>query len=198
MLFRSEEMRLVPIKHGKREKGWVKNVIGIGLSYGFIEPLESTGLLTTHENIIRLMDILNRRQGYVTRMERETYNHVTEIVTEGFAGFVAGHYAFSKRNDTPYWRHVTQEIHYQPTMSNEFRPRQDTYSSIGVHLSDYKYDNTQQGLAFVLAGMGARSVATPSIIEYYTKNANVSMDKDRKSTRLNSSHSQQSRMPSSA
>lgn len=170
------EMRLVHIKHGKREKGWVKNVIGIGLSYGFIEPLESTGLLTTHENIIRLIDILNRRQGYVTRMERETYNHITEIVTEGFAGFVAGHYAFSKRNDTPYWRHVTQEIHYQPTMDSEFKSRQDTYSSIGITVSDYKYDNTQQGLAFILAGMGVRCVSTPSIIQYYTEFVKMPMD----------------------
>jgi tryptophan halogenase len=171
-----DEMRFVPIKHGKREKGWVKNVVGIGLSYGFIEPLESTGLLTTHENIIRLMDILNRRDGYVTRMEIETYNHITEIVTEGFAGFVAGHYAFSKRNDTPYWRYVTQEIHYQPTMDNQFKSRQDTYSSLAVNLSDYRYDNTQQGLAFIMAGMGVKCVSTPSIIEHYTRSANQSME----------------------
>lgn len=171
-----DEMRFVPIKHGKREKIWVKNVVGIGLSYGFIEPLESTGLLTTHENIIRLMDLLNRRNGYLTRMEIENFNFVADGTTDGFAGFVSAHYAFSMRTDTPYWRWATQEVHYQPNMMDKFSPRIDSYANIANFITDYKYDYTQQGLAFILAGMGARSVATPSIIEQYTKNANVSMD----------------------
>ena len=49
----------IKFKHGKRRLGWCQNVIGIGLSYGFLEPLESTGLFTTHENILRLVDTLN-------------------------------------------------------------------------------------------------------------------------------------------
>lgn len=171
-----DEMRLVLIKHGKREKIWVKNVVGIGLSYGFIEPLESTGLLTTHENIIRLIDVLNRRDGYVTRMEVESFNHVADGTTDGFAGFVSSHYAFSKRTDTPYWKYVTQELHYQPDMDDKFRPRQDPFSNLAINITDYKYDHTQQGLAFILAGLGVKSVSTPSIIEYYTKAANINID----------------------
>ena len=45
------EIRKINIRHGVRERGWVKNVVGVGLAYGFIEPLESTGLVSTHEMI---------------------------------------------------------------------------------------------------------------------------------------------------
>ena len=44
------EIKELDIKHGYREKAWELNCLSIGLSYGFVEPLESTGLLTTHEN----------------------------------------------------------------------------------------------------------------------------------------------------
>ena len=67
------EIQLIDIKHGYREKAWELNCVAIGMSYGFIEPLESTGLLTTHENILRLVDVLNRRQGYVTGIERQWF-----------------------------------------------------------------------------------------------------------------------------
>jgi tryptophan halogenase len=169
------EMRLVTIKHGKREKGWVKNVVGIGLSYGFVEPLESTGLLTTHENIIKLMDILNRRTGYVSKMEKEIFNDNVDGTVDGFALFVSVHYAFSMRTDTPYWKWATQQAHYQPTISEKFKNRQDAYGNLGFHLTDYRYDSTQQGLAFILAGLGVKSVSTPAAIEHYTEAAGVSM-----------------------
>ena len=45
----------------------IATFIGIGLSYGFLEPLESTGLFTTHENILRLIDTFQRRDGHIHR-----------------------------------------------------------------------------------------------------------------------------------
>ena len=73
------EPRLIDIRHGVRKKAWAGNVVGVGLSYGFIEPLESTGLLTTHETIIRLVESLNRRDGWITRTEREIFNYSSEL-----------------------------------------------------------------------------------------------------------------------
>jgi tryptophan halogenase len=161
--------RLVEIRHGKRESGWINNVVGVGLSYGFVEPLESTGLLTTHENIIRLMDIFNRRDGYVSRMERENYNMVTSHVTDGFASFVSMHYAYSKRTDTPYWQWATQENHYEPTMNNPFKAQVDGFASNANQLAGHTYDPTQQGGAFIMAGLGVKTVATPEIFQGYYK-----------------------------
>ena len=45
----------INIRHGIRKKGWVKNVVGGGLAYAFIEPLESTGLVSTHVAISQVV-----------------------------------------------------------------------------------------------------------------------------------------------
>ena len=94
----------IKFKHGKRRLGWCQNVIGIGLSYGFLEPLESTGLFTTHENILRLIEVFERRGGYVTQIDRDGYNHAVSYELEAMKEFVEMHYYLSPRTDTEYWR----------------------------------------------------------------------------------------------
>ena len=86
----------IPIKHGYRRKAWSKNVVGIGLSYGFVEPLESTGLLTTHENIIKLVDTLNRREGYTTQIERDAFNGMCQKNVLTFSMHCASNYPARK------------------------------------------------------------------------------------------------------
>ena len=44
-------------------------------SYGFLEPLESTGLFTTHENILRLAATFERRDGKITQLDIDGFNH---------------------------------------------------------------------------------------------------------------------------
>jgi len=98
------EVEHIKFKHGKRRLGWSQNVIGIGLSYGFLEPLESTGLFTTHENILRLIEVFERRDGYITQIDRDGYNHAVSYELEAMKEFVEMHYYLSPRTDTDYWR----------------------------------------------------------------------------------------------
>tara|TARA_B110000977_G_scaffold199118_1_gene285571 strand:+ start:2031 stop:3659 length:1629 start_codon:yes stop_codon:yes gene_type:complete len=164
-LAEAAEMFLVNIKHGRRRRAFVQNVVGIGLSYGFVEPLESTGLLTTHENVIKLVDLLNRRDGYISRSEKEAYNYAVEYDILSFRDFVSMHYALSKRTDTPYWRWCTQLNEYHPTQFNEFVPQYNSYTTILVNM---QASNTlvaaMQGGNFIAAGMGMKAVSTPSIV----------------------------------
>lgn len=113
---RAEEAEFfkIDIRHGKREKAWVNNVIGIGLSYGFLEPLESTGLLTTHENILRLIDILERRDGYVTKIDKDGFNYSVDFDLEAFKAFVAMHYVLSERDDSDYWKSIKYDLDMIP------------------------------------------------------------------------------------
>ena len=99
----------IKFKHGKRRLGWCQNVIGIGLSYGFLEPLESTGLFTTHENILRLVDTFERRDGHITQIDIDGYNHAVSYELEAMKEFVEMHYYISPRNDTEYWRHYSNK-----------------------------------------------------------------------------------------
>jgi tryptophan halogenase len=159
------DMFLVNIRHGRRRRAFVNNVVGVGLSYGFVEPLESTGLLTTHENVIKLVDLLNRREGYITRSEREAFNYSAEYDVLGFRDFVSMHYALSKRTDTPYWRWCTQINEYHPNQFSEFVPQYNSYTNMLVSMqASNTVNDAMQGGNFIAAGMGMKSISTPAIV----------------------------------
>lgn len=158
------EMFHIDIKHGRRSRGWVKNVVGVGLSYGFVEPLESTGLLTTHENIIKLVEILNRRNGVVTRTEKEGFNFAVENEVLKFRDFVSQHYALSMRDDTPYWQWATEEHEYCPEMMLQQLTRQSQYPNlIGNITMNQSYVTDFVPALFIAAGMGLKSVSTKEL-----------------------------------
>jgi tryptophan halogenase len=98
------EFRHIKIKHGVHKQAWNKNVVGIGLANGFIEPLESTGLMLTHEAIIKLVALLKMRNGHVTKYDVDLFNGAFQDQIMGFKDFISNHYALSYRNDTPYWQ----------------------------------------------------------------------------------------------
>ena len=108
------EFKLINIKNGVHERCWVKNVVGVGLSYGFIEPLESTGLLSVQEILLRLCETLSYRT--VNKVHVDNFNYIVEGIMQGFKYFVTYHYTLSARRDTQYWKYVTEEICMDPKM----------------------------------------------------------------------------------
>ena len=151
------EIKELDIKHGYREKAWELNCLAIGLSYGFVEPLESTGLLTTHENILRLVDVLKRRKGYVTNLERSWYNYQAQREVIGFSKFVAMHYALSMRTDNPYWRHATQRCDYMEENFDGNVKVNDNYERMGDILdNNCPLAANMLGMNYIAAGMGLR------------------------------------------
>jgi tryptophan halogenase len=163
----AENAKMFPIqiRHGKRRRAWVNNVVGVGLSYGFVEPLESTGLLTTHENIIKLVDILNRRDGFVSRTESEGFNLAVDREVTGFRDFVAMHYAFSKRTDTPYWRYHTERHEFCPDMHNDFLLAVGGWANLtGLITSNNSYPSEMQGAIYIISGMGIKSMSTKELV----------------------------------
>jgi flavin-dependent dehydrogenase len=108
--------KLINIKNGTHQQCWKNNVVGVGLSYGFIEPLESTGLLSVQEILLRLCETLSYRQ--VNRIHVDNFNYIVEGIMQGFKNFVNYHYSLSARRDTAYWRYVTEDIVMDPKMQD--------------------------------------------------------------------------------
>ena len=99
--------RLIKFKTGRKKEIWKDNVVSIGLSAGFIEPLESNGLLSIHDFILTFVRVYNSNTQFI----RDTFNSHCAHRFDAFASFVGMHYALSKRDDSPYWKHI-QNIKY--------------------------------------------------------------------------------------
>lgn len=115
----------VPFKSGVYKKLFVKNVVAIGLSAGFVEPLESNGLVTIHEFLEYLSITLDRE--YISQWDRDVFSYSCIHTIRNWAEFVAMHYSFSHRDDTEYWRDIQSRVYDEsiydlsPTISNGFR-----------------------------------------------------------------------------
>jgi tryptophan halogenase len=144
------EFKDIRFKIGIHEKTWVKNVVAIGLSAGFIEPLESNGLFTTQWFVTKLAKSLLR--GEVNQWDRDVYNTATRGIYNNFAEFVALHYALSIRNDSEYWKNIKNKMFYpemtdlEPTTSVGFFDLQNR------KMFDGNY-NPQAGISYVSIGM---------------------------------------------
>lgn len=95
------EPRTIRFKAGRREKAWERNVVAIGLSSGFIEPLESTSIHLIQTAINRLIDFLPN--GPVRDVDRDAYNRLSTFEVERIRDFVILHYAANGRHGEPFW-----------------------------------------------------------------------------------------------
>lgn len=150
------EFRLVKIKNGVHDVAWKNNVVAVGLSYGFIEPLESTGLLSVQEILILLCETLENHQ--VNKIHVDNFNYVLNTMMHGFKLFVAYHYTFSSRRDTPYWKYVTEQITMDARMQDDYlRGLQTVAIDYGVRLlRSHTFREDMGGMVDVLVGMNQK------------------------------------------
>ncbi len=98
------EFRKIKMRIGIHENIWEKNVVAIGLSAGFIEPLESNGLFTVHQFLREL--IRNLKRDKISQWDRDNFTYTCKWHFKGMAEFVALHYFLSHRDDTEYWKRI--------------------------------------------------------------------------------------------
>ncbi|MCX2836058.1 tryptophan halogenase family protein [Microbulbifer thermotolerans] len=97
-----DEPRLIRFKPGIRRRAWNKNVIALGLSAGFIEPLESTSIALIETGIERLKTLFPQRDCHPDIATE--FNEQTRLEYERVRDFVLLHYALNGREDSDFWR----------------------------------------------------------------------------------------------
>lgn len=103
------EPRLIPFNGGRRRRAWIGNVIAIGLSGGFLEPLESTAIHLVQTAIKKLALLFPERD--CSEVLQRRYNAQMNEEFEQVRDFLILHYHATERTDTPFWNHCrTMEI----------------------------------------------------------------------------------------
>jgi tryptophan halogenase len=96
--------RPVRFRPGRRLKSWDKNVIAIGLSSGFLEPLESTSIHLIQTAVHRLLAMFPST-GF-SAADIEEFNRQARTEYEDVRDFIIAHYKITRRTGDPFWDHV--------------------------------------------------------------------------------------------
>ena len=97
------EPRVLKFTTGRRKVFWKNNCIAIGLSSGFLEPLESTSIHLVISAVYKLLDHFPDKR--FDQRNIDSYNHEIIAEMERIRDFIILHYCLTQRDDTSFWRY---------------------------------------------------------------------------------------------
>ena len=138
---------------GRLENHWKNNCVAIGLSQGFLEPLEALMINVIQASIETFTDCLER--GEFTDRYRGAFNRHANRFIDGIRDYLQLHYKLNSRDDTAYWR----DNRDNPNMSAQLARvlnAWDGNESIDRVLSENNRNEVYSPLSWycMLAGMG--------------------------------------------
>jgi 2-polyprenyl-6-methoxyphenol hydroxylase-like FAD-dependent oxidoreductase len=97
----SVEARHLRMRVGRVTTAWHRNCLAVGLSQGFIEPLEATALMIVQETIETFIQRFS--EGAFTDRYRDSFNDKVNLVFDSIRDYIFMHYKLNSRSDTRYW-----------------------------------------------------------------------------------------------
>jgi 2-polyprenyl-6-methoxyphenol hydroxylase-like FAD-dependent oxidoreductase len=95
------EARRLKFKVGRVSQHWVKNCLAVGLSQGFLEPLEATALDMVQETVVRFIEHYDK--GNQTDQFQDEFNTYVSRRFDAVRDYIVCHYRINSRTDTDYW-----------------------------------------------------------------------------------------------
>ena len=110
----ADDIRHIPMKVGRTASSWAKNCLVVGLSQGFIEPLEATALHLVQETTEQFLSAWEA--GSYTPLHRDEFNSRIAGRFDGIRDYIVAHYVLSKRSGK-YWDAVRAEAKRSDTLT---------------------------------------------------------------------------------
>ena len=103
---KTAQFKHIKMRVGKSAKAWYNNVLAVGLSQSFIEPIEATALMVTQYTIEQFINLLkDNSQSY--KQKQAQLNQNLDTLISGIKDYVVAHYATSQRQDSDYWKEAS-------------------------------------------------------------------------------------------
>jgi flavin-dependent dehydrogenase len=149
-------MRQLKMRVGKQRRSWVKNCIAVGLSGGFVEPLESTGLFIVQGALDVITELLKTKHDY-TIADVTAFNASVDRLYEIIRDFLVCHYALTSREDSPYWKDVKYTTKISDSLADKLQLARTRFPDLEfLHMFDnagLAGFNFNDGWQYILAGM---------------------------------------------
>ena len=175
------EWNKVKFPIGRRNRSWVKNCVGIGLSANFLEPLESTGLYLTYAAIYQLVRFFPDKNFDERLIEQ--FNSEVNFSFDDCKDFIQLHFVTTKRDDTEFWKANQHDLLISDSLKSKIKMYKAGIPINVTNLdSEAYYDNfeveyrnfwTDSSYYAILTGMGVFPECVNSKIRYHS-----SMTKD--------------------
>jgi tryptophan halogenase len=107
---KATDTRIVKFVSGRHKRNWVKNVVAIGNASSFVEPLESTALGVICVDSHALAESLADMDRVVRPTQVRLYNERGALIVDLVRRFLAVHYKFNTRLQTPFWRACLADV----------------------------------------------------------------------------------------
>lgn len=108
------EARHLSMRVGQRKRHWANNCLALGLSQGFIEPLEATALHLVQVAILEFIHLYE--EGGFGASRRDQYNGFVRERFERVRDYIVAHYKLNTRGDSQYWIDNRNNDNVSPTL----------------------------------------------------------------------------------
>ena len=171
---KNSEAKHIKMRVGRTRNSWSKNCVSIGLSSGFIEPLESTGIYLIEVALYNLLRHFPNAR--IEQAKISNYNRIMNGYYDEIRDFIVMHYCLTNREDSSFWK--TNK--YSATVSKKVQDKLEFWKSmlplkddefLGQLFPEYSY-------ICLLDGMGHLPVESPSLLSYQKEN--ILLDKKSK------------------
>lgn len=170
MLDSSAQARHIKMRVGRVEACWHRNCLAIGLSQGFVEPLEATALFVVQQTASVFANEF--RKYSFGDGHREKFNKQINNLLDGIKDYITAHYITNSRHDTDYWQDASA---IQSEVSSNLRTLLQAWTNGGdvaalLQQTGMTSAYSQVSWYCLLAGMGTFSevnagTSAPEIVE---------------------------------
>lgn len=160
--------RKISFEAGYREINWQKNCIAIGLSSGFFEPLEATGIIFIEVAALALSNLFPWGGNLETAAKQ--YNDIMRKRYERALDFIKLHYCISERRDSQFWRDNVDPSSI-PDSLKELLVRWCNRPPMSIDIDMNVDIFTEESWQYVLYGMGYKTDLSPKAgaFKYYAE-----------------------------